>query len=82
MIIIVWNKSFVAVEVKLAVWIDHLIVEESSYRLLNSFNAVFLHDHLDVLNVFFLPVPTCTSVGTVPLKLEERIKSLSNIIKK
>ena len=44
MIIVVWNKSFVAVEVKLAVWIDHLLVEESCYRLLNNFDAVFLHD--------------------------------------
>jgi len=41
MIIVVWNKSFIAVEVKLAVWIDHLIVEESSYRLLNSFALPF-----------------------------------------
>jgi len=37
---------------------------------------------LDVLNVFFLLVSTYTSAGTVPLKLEKRIKSLSNIIKK
>ena len=27
MIIVVWNKSFVAVEVKFAVWIDHLLAE-------------------------------------------------------
>ena len=44
MIIVVWNKSFVAIEVKLAVWIDHLIAEESCYCLLNSLDAVFLHD--------------------------------------
>ena len=44
MIIVVWNKSFVAVEVKLTVWIDHLLAEKSCYHLLNSFDAVFLHD--------------------------------------
>ena len=44
MIIVVWNKSFVAVEVKLAVCIDHLLAEDFCYRLLNSFDAVFLHD--------------------------------------
>ena len=44
MIIVVWNKSFVAVQVKLAVWIDHLLAEESCYQLLNSFDAIFLHD--------------------------------------
>ena len=36
MIIVIWNKSSVAVEVKLVVWI--------CYRLFNSFDAVFLHD--------------------------------------
>ena len=41
-IIVVWNKSFVAVE--LAVWIDHLLVEKFCYRLLDSFGSVFLHD--------------------------------------
>jgi len=44
MIIVAWNKSFVTVEVKLAIWIDHLLADESCYRLLNSFDAVFLHD--------------------------------------
>jgi len=44
MIIVVWNKSFIAVEVKLVVWIDHLLAEKSCYRLLNRFDAVFLHD--------------------------------------
>jgi len=44
MIIVVWNKNSVAVEVKLAVWIDHLLVEKSCYRLLDSFDSVFLHD--------------------------------------
>ena len=37
---------------------------------LNRLCKRFLH----VLNVFFLQVPTCTSAGTVPLKLKERIK--------
>ena len=40
MIIVVWNKSFIVVEVKLAVWIDHLLAEKSCYRLLNSFEPV------------------------------------------
>jgi len=44
MIIIVWNKSFVAVDVKLVVWIDHLLAEKSCYRLLDSFDLVFLLD--------------------------------------
>ena len=44
MIIVVWNKSFVAVEVKLAVWIDHLLAEKSYYRLLDSFDSVVLYD--------------------------------------
>ena len=42
--IAVWNKSFVAVEVKLAVWIDHLLAEKSCYCLLDSFDSVFLYD--------------------------------------
>ena len=44
MIIVVWNKSFVAVEVKLDVWIDHLLVEKSCYRFLDSVDSVFLYD--------------------------------------
>ena len=44
MIVVVWNKSFIVVEVKLVVWIDHLLMEESCYSLLNSFDAVFLLD--------------------------------------
>ena len=44
MIIVVWNKSFVAVEVKLVVWIDHLVAEKSCYRILDSFDSVFLYD--------------------------------------
>jgi len=52
----------------------HCLITFSLNRLCKRF--------LDVLNVFFLPVPTYTSAGTVSLKLEERINSLSNIIKK
>jgi hypothetical protein len=34
-----------------------------------------------VLNVLFLPVPTFTSTGALPLQLEQRIRNLNNIIK-
>ena len=44
MIIVVWNKSFIVVEVKLTVWIDHLLTEKSCYRLLDNLDSVFLHD--------------------------------------